>query len=320
MKLIPTKNEFLPPQSIEPNVCTVRTITAPDNTSISLCQVREARAYWKHGDTHTLSDEDMYASILSGLDPANITLILSIWHGPWSVMNIAFDSQAVHNITDNGSSTDLHLMLKDSPKLHYYMEVYQNKFLTAPGERESRYVAVMIRAEHSMRKFWQERSSNISANIQECLCQLQAKTKEAMRAIGTSKLLVTSDVGYYGSGTWHDHNERNVTDIQDMVKRGVERLYKGREGWSFEQWEQSFIETLGGVTDRGYVAALQRVLATSSKTACLVLMGGGRFQELSLENYLHHTRHQSYTRCVHLVCVERKYSELFSSMVKRAEY
>ena len=74
------------------------------------------------------------------------------------------------------------------------------------------------------------------------------------------------------------------------MKRAVERLYEGREGWNFDQWEQRFIDSLGGVTDRGYVAALQRVLASSSKAACLVLMGGGRFQELSLESYLYHTR------------------------------
>ena len=49
----------------------------------------------------------------------------------------------------------------------------------------------------------------------------------------------------------------------------VERLYERSEGWSFEQWEQSFIDTLGGAMDSGYVAALQRVLATSSKVACL---------------------------------------------------
>ena len=297
------------------NKCTVRTITAPDNTSISLCHVREATAYWKFGDTHILSHEDIYGTILKDLDLANFTIIFSNWRGPW---HLATHSQAAHN---DDSSTDVDYKFQDSPKLRHYMETYQNEFLTAPGERESRYVAVMIRAEHTVRQLmWNKlKGSKMLAKIKECLYELQNETNEAMRAVGARNLLVTSDVGYYGSGTWYQTVKvGNVTDIQDIVKRGVERLYEGREGWSFEQWEQSFIAILGGVTDRGYVAALQRVLATSSKAACLVLMGGGRFQQLSLEHYLHHTRHQPHTRCTHLLCMEKQYAKLFSSIIKNS--
>ena len=312
---IHTKEEFQPPtiqQSIHDgkgqNECTIRTITAPDNRRIYFCQVREVKANWIYKDTRILTHEDMYDSILRGLDPTNVTLILSFWHGLWEV---ATDSEAVHNIT---SSTDLDHKFQDSPKLHHYTEIYQNIFLMAPGERESRYVAVMIRAEHTVRQFKWDNASKISEKLEECLYELQDETNEAMRQVGASKLLVTSDVGNYGSGSWYAG--RNKV-LHSRVKKGVERLYEEREGWSFEQWEQSFIETLGGVTDRGYVAALQRVLATSSKTACLVLMGGGRFQELSLEDYLYHTRHQPDTRCVHLVCMERLFAEVFSSMLAK---
>ena len=293
------------------NECTIRTITAPDNRRIYLCQVREVKAHWIYRDIRILTHEDMYDSILRGLDPTNVTLIFSFWHRLWEVET---DSEAVHNITDNDSSTDLDHKFQDSPKLHHYTEIYQNTFLKAPGERESRYVAVMIRAEHTVRQFKRDNASKISDKLEECLYELQDETNEAMRLVGASKLLVTSDVGKYGSGSWHS---RSNEVFHSRVKRGVERLYEGREGWSFEQWEQSFIETLGGVTDRGYVAALQRVLATSSKTACLVLMGGGRFQELSLEDYLYHTRHQPDTRCVHLVCMERLFAEVFNSMLAK---
>ena len=294
-----------------PNECTVMTITAPDDTSVSLCQVREVSTYWnREKSTHKFSDEDVYGTVLRGLDPANVSLVFTLWASPWTFKDVT---------TNDDNSTDLDHKLKDSPKLHHYMEVYQNKFLTDPGDIESRYVAVMIRAEHSLLQLMAEKRFNIPANIQECLYELQTKTKEAMSAVGTNKLLVTSDVGNYGSISWHGRGKQMVVDIQHRVKRAVERLYKGREGWSFEQWEQSFIETLGGVTDRGYVAALQRVLAASNKTACLVLMGGGRFQELSLETYLHHTRHQPHKRCVYLVCMEKTFTDLFNSMLTKFE-
>ena len=315
--------ENLRPTTIEQSIgngsnqCTVRTITAPDNTSVPLCQVREAKVYWRKNNPHPFSDEVMYNAILKDMDPANITLILSLWRGPWQVRNIPNNSI---------SSADIYHKFQDSPNLCHYMEIYQNKFLTGPEQRESRYVAVMIRAEHSMILFKSEKDSNtynILANIEKCLHQVQEKTNEAMRTVGTSTLLVTSDVGYYGSGSWTNstssHHYGPVADIQYRVKRVVERLYERSEGWSFEQWEQSFIDTLGGATDRGYVAALQRVLATSSKVACLVMMGGGHFQQLALENYLQHTRHQEHTRCIHLLCMETKHTELFRYMITRAE-
>ena len=290
------------------NQCTVRTITAPDNTSVPLCQVREAKVYWRKNNPHPFSDEVMYSAMLKSMDPANITLVLSLWWGRWQVSNVT-----------NDNSIDIYHKFQDSPYLRHNMEIYQNKFLTGPEQRESRYVAVMIRAEHSMILFESEKDSNISASIEECLHEVQDKTNEAMRAVGTSTLLVTSDVGYYGSGSWNRSTSLpHVADIQNRVKRVVERLYDGSEGWSFKQWEQSFIDTLDGATDRGYVAALQRVLATSSKVACLVMMGGGHFQQLALENYLQHTRHQEHTRCIHLLCMETKHTESFHSMITRA--
>ena len=115
MIIIPREKKFQPPiiEQSNGNECTVRTILAPDDRSISLCQVRETKAYWKYRRVHTLSHEDMYGTILRGFDPANITLIFSFWHGLWEV---ATDSEAVHNITDNDSSTDLDHKFKDKPK------------------------------------------------------------------------------------------------------------------------------------------------------------------------------------------------------------
>ena len=79
-------------------------------------------------------------------------------------------------------------------------------------------MAVMIRAEHSVRQFKWDKSSKIPEKLEECLYELQDETNEAMRQVGAKKLLVTSDVGYYGSGTWYETVSRpqmgNVTEIQ----------------------------------------------------------------------------------------------------------
>ena len=53
-----------------------------------------------------------------------------------------------------------------------------------------------------------------------------------------------------------------------------------------------------GSTDRGYIAAIQRVLA--SRADCLVLVGGGDFQSMAVYDFMNF--HNS-SKCVHLVCV-----------------
>ena len=70
---------------------------------------------------------------------------------------------------------------------------------------------------------------------------------------------------------------------------------------SFEVWEETFVTAADGVTTPGYIAALQRTLA--SQANCLVLMGGGHFQDLALQEYkrLHPVKKKA---CVHYVCVD----------------
>ena len=313
MKPITRNNTFTPPSIKETS--TVIDITSPDNTSIYYCQLRNVQFHWKYANAHTLSSDDIYGNVLRGLDLTNITLIFSLWRGPWSIDKLTTAPQSSNDYLDNQK-------FRDSPKLQYSMRTYQKKFLTSHGASDSRYVAVMIRAEHSVLQFQSLWSTNISDDINKCLNQLQIKTNEAMKEIGTNELLVTSDVGYYGSSSWNDTmsspSKGNKTDVLNRVKRSVERLYEGRKEWTFEDWEHSFNEASDGIVDRGYIAALQRVLATSSNAACLILMGGGLFQELSLENYLQHTSHQTHSRCIHMVCMQRKYYQSFNSMLTKA--
>jgi hypothetical protein len=297
--------------------CKVTEITGPDKTSVSLCQGRRAKVYWKPANTHPLSSEEVYNSILGGLDPSNITLIFSLWRGPWQVEKNA----ATPVLQPNTSVLHQELEYKASQNLLNSAIAYQNKFLAAPGV-ESRYVAVMIRAEHSILQFLAMRSKNTSKDLEKCMDELVKETDAAMKAVDASGLFVTSDVGYFGSGSWNktisSPEKGDVADVERRVKRTVERLYAGRQGWTFEEWERSFVEASGGVDERGYVAALQRVVATDRKAACLVLLGGGSFHELSLKQYLYNTNNRTQPCCVRMVCMQRKYRESLTSMLEKA--
>ena len=298
--------------------CNVIEITGPDKTSVSLCQKRRAKVYWKRSIRRPpLSSEEVYNSLLAGLDPSNITLIFSYWRGPWQVENDA----ATPVLQPNNIVLHQELKCKASQSLLNSAIAYQNKFLAAPGV-ESRYVAVMIRAEHSIVEFLAKRSKNTSKDLEKCMDELVKETDAAMKAVDASGVFVTSDVGYFGSGSWKatisSPEKGDVADVERRVKRTVERLYAGRQGWTFEEWERSFVEASGGVDERGYVAALQRVVATDRKAACLVLLGGGIFHELSLKQYLYNTNNRTHPCCVRMVCMQRKYRESLTSMLEKA--
>ena len=278
------------------------------------CIVRMVEAYWKFASRHSLSSEDVYGTILGGLDPSQITLVFSLWRGPWHTNHPVSSPPPPDQLSVTGSPSEVN-KFQDSPKLLQSIFNYQNKFLgSGLSTNHTGYVAVMLRAEHSVLELQHKRKSNISEEMEHCLSEVLQRTSEAQRTLGTSDLLVTADVGYYGSGSWQatmsPGKEGNVTDVQMKVQETVEKLYRGR--WSFHDWEQSFSEATGGVKDRGYVAALQRGLA--SNAACLVLLGGGSFQKLALTSYLQHTKTHGLPQCVHLVCMENKYSSIKSML------
>lgn len=86
--------------------------------------------------------------------------------------------------------------------------------------------------------------------------------------------------------------------LTEEAKLLIMDLYSNK--LTFEEWEESFNKATGGVKNNGYIAALQRTLASRAK--CLVLVGGGSFQELALKDYLkNHPNKEDH--CIHLLAL-----------------
>ena len=174
---------------------------------------------------------------------------------------------------------------------HRYTEKYV-------GNRNS-YTAVMLRLEHTA--MLAERNPG-KYSIDDCLKSVVDAVEEEQGA--TKQVpMIAADLGEYGSNSfsWAVKDKVMLELGMNSTKRTMLELLDYQ--LSFEEWEESFVRAAGGVANRGYIAALQRTIASQAK--CLVLMGGGTFQDLALQEYvrLHSVKTE---RCIHLICIDNR--------------
>lgn len=224
----------------------------------------------------------------------NVILIVSLWKGPMSLMP---------KCKGIGSGSSLSHFYP-SQRLLQDAQRYNHRHI-----HNSSYTAVMIRLEHATmlsEKNPQEHS------VRGCLQELVQTVEKVNGRTGGRLPMVAADIGKYGTNTW-----KWAVKDQDGLNTGINDTWKamdtllGRQ-MSLEEWEGTFVEAAGGVTNEGYIAALQRAIA--SRADCLVLMGGGSFQQTALQEYLH--IHRDYRKwCIELVCLHfsQQMTEVISS-------
>ena len=183
----------------------------------------------------------------------------------------------------------LQSQFQPSKRLIQDAENYEKRFLGNANK-----LAIMLRVERVVRQYLKEvqrTQINKPKTIQDCFQRVLALKSEIKNRTNFSNPLVTLDMGgKYGTDSINNKN------IEALSIKTLESLYNNE--WSMAQWENSFVEAAGGETHRGYIAALQRLLA--SRADCLVLVGGGDFQALAVQDYFEY--HKSGPACIHLVC------------------
>ena len=209
----------------------------------------------------------------------NMTIVFSEWRHYWYKSNVDFGQ-----------------LLRPSPKLLSDVEYYERTFLNSSNN-----VVVMFRTEHLLR--FLEQQSNQNARKEWTLEKCLLKAVQVTQAIqGYGQPMVTLDLGKYGSAVWGTVPQ----DIQKLTANTVSILSPlfGNKSTSFEEWEQSFPQATRGQENSAYIAALQRTLA--SRARCLILVGGGTFQRMSLEDYINNHPNEE-EQCVNILCTLRNY-------------
>lgn len=253
-----------------------------------------------HAWTHNLSDHNLIKALFTPWKPEEVTLIFS----HWIQANSAHYLPACFNVFRRPAMRDLQL---PSKQLLEEAEAYHKMFLKGNVT-----LSVMIRVERVIEQsvegghaaIAKENKTTRKAYIDKCFETLF----ETVDLLGNKgKPFVTTDIGRFSSNSWRrliselNYSNTEAEYVFTMTRRAVEKLVNEQ----FTNWENTFVNSTYNTKhwrSSAYIAVLQRTIA--SRSDCLLLFGGGNFQEVALSAYLRNHPNKS-TQCVHIVCASR---------------
>ena len=260
------------------------------------CIVRVIELLTTRSNIPSSTVSSVFNFIFDKWSPEDVLLVFPSW--PKSFLPVYHPLNGVNCLKQYKTSRSYtKYQFQPSERLVQDAENYEKRFLGNTNK-----LAIMLRVERVVEQYLKEvrgSKGNKPKTVKECFQKIHTLKFEMENGTKSLNPLVTLDIGgKYGTGSF-----RNKT-IAALSVKTLEELYGNR--WSMEQWEDSFVEAAGGETHTGYIAALQRLLA--SRADCLVLMGGGDFQALAAQDYLEY--HKSGPSCIHLVCCMSYYDEV----------
>ena len=154
------------------------------------------------------------------------------------------------------------------------------------------FVSLMIRFQHRLGAA----KNNMLAEVKSILQEVRQKWTVVKDRQHLNATFLAFDVGKYGCAAFTILNNfgHMVGEILTEMRKFFDNLYNG--SISYSEWEDSFVEVSGvksGSGVAGYVAILQKEIASQGR--CIILVGGGSFQESA--GHLHQLNHQGQKQC-----------------------
>ena len=245
-------------------------------------------------------------------NPLKSVLVTNVWKAGWFVPigTVPTNTPLSEHPSDSSRCkfSDLENVrehLVPSPSLLRDATLYKRAFLLkATSGKSVKTVAVMFRLEHliSGDTVCQSNSSDSIDNV--CIGRCLQKAVDIIKSLQkqdgfSSNTFLTHDIGQYGSASiLKKHGRKAETSLHELMNTTMLQLFG--QAWTLADLDKSYSEIS---KYEGYIAALQRNIASDAD--CLVLVGGGTFQDLTLHDYIRkHARVEG--RCVHFVCAKRE--------------
>ena len=186
-----------------------------------------------------------------------------------------------------------YLELRSSSLLRSMAATYVKKYMKTSSEGKN-YVAVMIRLEHILRfkRFQVGSKDEQHSMLKKLLDNVVEKVNTVRKKKTISNVFVSLDVGKYGSRHLGFEVSKNVA-----LKGEIKRLYIDLFNDTVTEREMTRrIEETVKVPVSGFVAQLEKNIAANA--ACLVLVGGGSYQDTISKLYKLFSEEKKQEQCL----------------------
>ena len=232
----------------------------------------------------TIMDIDEFTKIVYGnFSSSDVIVWFQVWKG------FAHHDRVRVLQQDFFRSRKTFAMLYTSKRISDDSKKYIKEFLKAePGLYTAISIRTVLRGKYLPR-------SNHSSFFHSCIKKL-GSVVSSTNLVNSTKF-VAIDLGRFGDSIAGRFIDENI--IKDIETDVFQTIYNN--SLTMQKWEQSFIQASNGITDSGYIAAMQRTIVENSQ--CLVLFGGrSNFQRSLLSAYKEKHINAS---CIYEVCYVR---------------
>ena len=183
--------------------------------------------------------------------------------------------------------------LHPSEQVQKHANKYRDTFL-----KSDKVVAFVLRFEHLILRNY---------NVDVCLRKFRQARENLNNTLTNASVFVAADLGKYQSGSWNrtfslssiDH-ERGE-QIKSRFTNALSDFIVSQ--WKFDEWDKSFSQVTGGIEDAGYIATLQKSIASMADCLVFLTKGESSFQDLLLQEYVNYHPAVS-EQCIHFLCTK----------------
>jgi len=245
---------------------------------------------------HALTFKEFDSYVFGDLKPSEVTLIWVHWVGIGAENSnrIAIKSAP----SSFGDSTNIvfyyplspHSVKPEISSSQQVLAAYKAYVSKYFGKRK--YVGIVFRT-HTVMYYFHGDFAQQSNHLLKCGKKLH-KTLDKIR--DKWGIFLAYDMGTYGSRKgYFDPNDKGLIPLRDQILLDV---FNGSV--TGEQREEMLLNAAGGITDRGFIAALEKTIAVHAD--CIILLGPfSSFVQSSAADYI--SLHDS-NRCVVSICSE----------------
>jgi len=241
--------------------------------------------------------EELNSYVFGEFDPAEVTLVIVNWvgmnTGRWRIqMKTTLESSFINSLRIDFHNPQSSPEISPSRRV---LKAYENYVAQYIGNRK--YIGIVFRT-HCVLRFGIKQAdfSVKSEYLLNCSTQLKHTLDRVRDKWG---IFMAYDLGTFGSDGYFTPEDRRLFPLRDQIFLDV---FNG--SILMKEREEMLINAAGGISDRGFIAILEKTIAT--RADCIILLGkSSSFVESSASLYF--SLHPSNT-CAVSICSENFYN------------